>query len=123
MTKAIEILEEGVKPNAKANKKLNGFVQIKRAVSFLQTGTVLTLKQKAQHIVEKIENLLQEQSEEISSAILRGAVSRIQLQAGKDHFAKARNIINDLLDRLEEEAKAEAGQKAFCDKVMNTNIN
>jgi len=36
-----------------------------------------------------------------------------------DQFAKVKKLINDLISKLEKQAKDEADQKAFCDKEMN----
>jgi len=41
---------------------------------------------------------------------------------GGDHFVKVRQIIKDLIDKLESDATAEATQKAFCDKEMNAAV-
>jgi len=44
------------------------------------------------------------------------------LKLKADHFVKVRGLINDLIKRLEEEAKAEAEQKAFCDEELEKAI-
>lgn len=39
-------------------------------------------------------------------------------KVAEDHFVKVRALIKDLVKRLEDDAKAEASQKSFCDKNM-----
>merc|ERR1719486_1551165 len=49
----------------------------------------------------------------MSSAMKLGAA------AGKDPFAKVKNLITDMIATLESEAEADASQKAYCDKEMS----
>ena len=49
-------------------------------------------------------------------------LSALGLKLTADHFVKVRGLINDLIKRLEEEAKAEAKQKAFCDEELEKAI-
>lgn len=114
MTQAIAKLEEGVKPNEGANKKLVGLVQ---RVSFLQ---IRTLQQDSYHAVSRVQELLQEAASEQDSAFLRHAAARVQLS--KDHFVKVRMLIKDLIKKLKDDAAAEAEQKSFCDKAMKKAI-
>jgi len=111
MTDAIKALEEGVKPNEGANKKLVGFIQIR------QVGT---LQQESQHAIKRVEELLQEAAATQGSAVLRGAAARVELS--QDHFVKVRGLIKDLIQRLKDDAAAEAEQKGFCDKAMKEAI-
>merc|ERR1719240_1403381 len=46
------------------------------------------------------------------------AVVRYGATTGDDVFAKVKGLINDLIDRLVEEAQAEASEKAYCDSEM-----
>jgi hypothetical protein len=39
-------------------------------------------------------------------------------KASEDHFVKVRSIIKDIISKLADQAKAEKGQKSFCDKAM-----
>merc|ERR1719198_1727667 len=41
----------------------------------------------------------------------------------EDHFVKVRALIKDLIARLQEDAKAEATQKSFCDTEMKKEID
>jgi len=116
MTGAIQQLEEGVKPNAGANKKLVGLVQ--GAPSFIQIrNQAHTLQQDSNRAVKRVQELLQEAAGRLGSAVLQGAAARVQLSA--DHFVKVRGLIKDLIAKLEKDAAAEADQKSFCDKAMS----
>lgn len=45
-----------------------------------------------------------------------------QLVSGQDHFVRVRQLINDLIQRLKDQATAEAGQKSVCDTDMKQAI-
>merc|ERR1719453_325903 len=47
----------------------------------------------------------------------------VRVKVQEDHFVKVRQLIQDLIDKLEADAKAEAAQKSFCDKGMAKAIN
>jgi len=113
MTGAIEELAKGVQPNEGANKNLVGLVQ---APSFLQIRG-RTLQQNGNRAVEKVQELLQEAASSLDSSVLRSAAARVMVSA--DHFVKVRTLIKDLINKLADDAKAEAEQKSFCDKAMN----
>merc|ERR1719265_2108262 len=40
-------------------------------------------------------------------------------RAGDNPFAKVKGLIQDMIERLNEEAEADATEKAFCDKEMH----
>jgi len=111
MAQAMEALQEGVKPNEGANKKLVGLYQ---RPSFLQ---IRTLQQGADNAVRRVQSLLQEAAEQQNSRVLKNVAVRVGLSA--DHFVKVRGLIKDLIAKLKDDAKAEAEQKSFCDKEMN----
>jgi len=113
MTAAIAKLEEGVKPNEGANKKLVGLLQSRLAPSFIQ---VHTLQENSNRAVRRVQELLQEAGSSLDSSVLKSLAVRVQLSA--DHFVKVRGLIKDLIDKLKADAKSEAEQKSFCDKAM-----
>jgi hypothetical protein len=47
-----------------------------------------------------------------------GAAMRLSNGANEDPFAKVKGLISDMLEKLENEAAADATQKAYCDKEM-----
>merc|ERR1719389_1515669 len=62
---------------------------------------------------------LEKQAERLGSKVLSLAAVR----AGADPFAKVTKMIRELIDRLKEEAAAEAEHKAYCDKELHDNKN
>jgi len=50
------------------------------------------------------------------SAVLSAIAVRVRV--AEDHFVKVRGLIKDLIQKLKEDAKAEATQKNICDKDM-----
>lgn len=132
ISEALEALKTGVAPNWKANKKLVGFQQ-KSAVkghwvyvedaaapgaSFLQVrGASLRGAAKTSQVVaHKIQDLLEASAKSLRSPVL--AMAALKVNAAEDHFVKVRQIIKDLIAKLEEDAANEATQKSFCDKEM-----
>jgi len=47
-----------------------------------------------------------------------GAVIRYGASGGDDVFAKVKGLINDMISKLEAEAKSEATEKAYCDEEL-----
>merc|ERR1740117_2137956 len=46
------------------------------------------------------------------------AVMQYGSMGGADVFAKVKGLINDMIAKLEQEAEADAGEKAYCDEEM-----
>jgi len=67
-------------------------------------------------VVRKAHDLLQNSARLLGSPILSAAALKVSVS--KDHFVKVRQIIKDLVDRLEADATAEMTHKAWCDKGM-----
>merc|ERR1719478_2066924 len=68
------------------------------------------------HVVEA-RKFLEQQADRLGSKVLALAAAH----AGADPFAKVTNMIRELIDKLKEEAAAEAEHKAFCDKELHDN--
>jgi len=64
----------------------------------------------------RAEGLLTRQAKDLKSPILSVMSMKVKLAA--DHFVKVRGLIKDLIQKLEDDAEAEATQKGFCDKNM-----
>jgi len=135
---AVKLLESGVAPNWSANKKLvdlqtpqkstvavslskvspaiaatapSARVQAAPATSFLQLrGGRRDLKAR------RVLAMLSAAAGGLKSPILSALT--LKVQAAADHFEKVRSLIKDLISKLEEDAKSEAGQKGFCDSSM-----
>merc|ERR1719197_2002882 len=68
---------------------------------------------------EETQKFLQQQAERLGSKVLSAVAER----AAADPFAKVTNMIRELIDKLKEEAAAEAEHKAYCDKELHDNKN
>merc|ERR1719160_15627 len=65
--------------------------------------------------------LLSKVAKNLHSPVLSVTAMKVKLMA--DHFAKVRGIIKDLIQKLEDDAEAEATQKGFCDTNMAAAIS
>jgi hypothetical protein len=118
LSEAIEVLETGVSENYKANKRLTGLAHVKssvkKPVSLLQVNdeNSAAAARAVRTVVDKLEGA----AKTIGSPKLNALAMKAALQ--EDHFVKVRGLIQDLIDRLEAEALAEADQKSYCDKEI-----
>jgi len=112
LSDALSTLKEGAAGQYSANKKLN---LAQKSTSFLQlSGTSsqslqLAATTSASHMLSKV-------AKELHSPVLSVTAMKVRLMA--DHFVKVRAIIKDLVEKLENDAEAEATQKGFCDTNM-----
>merc|ERR1719478_1199516 len=121
MGEALGLLRGGVAGNYGANKKLN--LVAKKAVvvqdsddvedddddvSFLQRRDTRSSKRR------EALKFLSTQAKALKSPVLSTLVMKIK----EDHFKKVRDLIKDMVARLESEAEAEASQKGWCDEEM-----
>eukprot|EP00445_Apocalathium_hangoei_P020946 CAMPEP_0203893938 /NCGR_PEP_ID=MMETSP0359-20131031/36947_1 /ASSEMBLY_ACC=CAM_ASM_000338 /TAXON_ID=268821 /ORGANISM="Scrippsiella Hangoei, Strain SHTV-5" /LENGTH=691 /DNA_ID=CAMNT_0050816181 /DNA_START=5 /DNA_END=2080 /DNA_ORIENTATION=+ len=132
MNEAVTSLKEGAAPNYKANKKLVGLSQVSKQEEapkshwvyveetvVAQPASFLQLRRGARgakaSVLAKVRDLLSRSADALSSPVLSAAVMKVTL--AEDHFVKVRQIIKDLVARLQSEADSERTQKAFCDEA------
>lgn len=145
LANATETLETGVVPNWAANKKLaelqsskTGFAGAKEAVghwqwvqdapvkpvavspSFLQLRGSKRLRDSSVITQQALVSLMSAASK-YGSPVLAAAV--LKVKASEDHFVKVRQLIKDLVARLEQEARDEATTKSYCDTSMKTQVS
>jgi hypothetical protein len=112
LSEALDVLKKGASEQYGANKKLN---LVQKATSFLQLrGTSAEALKVAATM--RAEGLLAREAKALKSPILSVMSMKVKLAA--DHFVKVRGLIKDLIQKLEDDAEAEATQKGFCDKEM-----
>jgi hypothetical protein len=112
LSEALNVLKEGASEQYGANKKLN---LAQKATSFLQLRGTSTEALKVAATM-RAEGLLSREAKILKSPILSVMSMKVKLAA--DHFVKVRGLIKDLIQKLEDDAEAEATQKGFCDKEM-----
>jgi len=123
--KAVDALKTGVAPNWDANKKLVGLQTqaapkghwefVADSPSFLQIrGQSLRGATDAQGAaVVRAQQVLASAATNLKSQAL--SVAALKVLSMQDHFVRVRQIINDLMDKLEADATAEQSHKQFCD--------
>jgi len=117
LSDALTTLEEGASNQYSANKKLN---LAQKSTSFLQlSGTSKQSMQMA--ATTSASQLLAKVAKDLHSPVLSVTAMKVKLMA--DHFVKVRAIIKDLIQKLEDDAEAEATQKGFCDTNMAAAIS
>merc|ERR1719281_1907977 len=69
---------------------------------------------------EKIAELIRSRGSQLHSPLLSALAGRIAQQSmtGEDVFAKVKVLIQELIERLLQEASNEAGHKGWCDKSL-----
>jgi hypothetical protein len=85
------------------------------SVNFLQLNRPETAAKRKQVL-----NFLKKRARELKSTALTTMV--VKLRDAPSPFAKVKQMIEDLITRLEDEAAAEASQKEWCDKEMSETI-
>lgn len=113
ISEAMSALKTGVAPNWKANKKLVGLqkhsvVTHPQAPSFLQISN-----SRVSTPMMKVQEFLATSARGLHSPLL--SMAALKIRAAEDHFVKVRQIIKDLIQRLTDDASAEATTKQFCD--------
>merc|ERR1712032_551664 len=124
IAEATDILKSKVSDNYAANKKLAGLQKAAQhsPAAFLQevqehssAGGGASTTQAA--LVARALQLLDTRAAKLDSPSLAALAAKVAVHG--DQFAKVKKLINDLISKLEKQAKDEADQKAFCDKEMN----
>merc|ERR1719421_1656996 len=110
INKAIEIISSSAVSGA-ADKHLPSLIQYK-AASLAQFRS--SPSSPAQW---KVSIYLQDKARQLNSRILSALAERVE----KDPFKKVKKMIKDLIDKLMEEATAEAAHKGWCDTELATN--
>jgi len=126
LSEAVNILKQGVAPNWSANKKLAGVAVAqhvaKQGASHSQARPSFLQLQKAVDsgsaaaVVGRALKLLEEKATSLRSPSLSALT--VKASVSTDHFEKVRQLINDLISRLEADAVAEQTQKDYCDTQM-----
>jgi len=107
---------EELKALATAKKIIVEATSLAQTESFVQLVSS-TKGNKVVHILKKLANAqsstaLSQLASRVQSAIRLGSAG------GEDPFAKVKELVADMLTKLEKDAAEDATQKAFCDKEM-----
>jgi hypothetical protein len=111
LMKAIEIMSGAAVGGG--TKYLPSLVQ-QKATSFAQLRSLLT-----NPVQSRVAGFLKSRAKKMNSRIL----SLIAVRVAEDPFKKIKKMIQDMVDKLMEEANEEAEHKGFCDTEMGTNKN
>jgi len=90
-----------------------------------QTYSLLQLESRADLARSEVVTLVKKLAREQHSAALNQLASRITAvmrygaSSGDDPFAKIKGLIQDMIAKLESEAKSEATEKAYCDDELS----
>lgn len=114
--KAIEIMS-GDAVSGAADRHLPALVQV---TSFLQLrrsmGALEPVRQQKKALA-----YLTQQAEKFNSRVLSTLALRASMDQGADPFTKIKQMIEDMIGRLLEEANSEAEEKAWCDEELKAN--
>lgn len=87
-------------------------------VAFVQINKVEQRASDGEEAVQRAHSFLVDAAERTESSALSAIAVRVAVSnaPGPDHYVKVRDLIKDLLQKLEDDATAEADQKTTCDK-------
>jgi len=87
-------------------------------VAFVQINRVQQRVSDGEEAVQRAHSFLVDAAERTDSSALSAIAVRVAISnaPGADHYVKVRDLIKDLLQKLEDDARAEADQKTTCDK-------
>jgi len=127
LSQAVELLK-GMGNKYEANSKLVGLIAKNTQPSIAQHKPSMFLQiDRSDHQsvdAQKLQELtshLSKEARSLNSAPLAMLALRLRA-AGPDHFKKVRDLIKDLIGKLEDDAAAEATAKTACDKNMKTAV-
>merc|ERR1719217_674025 len=97
---------------------------VSQSYSFLEVTSGSALQTRADLANAEIVNLVKKLAKENHSTALAQLASRIAAAvrygaaAGEDPFAKVKELISDMITKLESEAKSESNEKDYCDDEL-----
>jgi len=116
----IEAIEKAIEIISSQASKETRFLQEKHLPSLMiQKGKSLAqLRSDTSNPAQmRVALYLQDQARALNSKVLSALAERVE----KDPFKKVKKMIKDLIDKLMEEAAAEAAHKGWCDTELATN--
>jgi len=121
LNKATTELQAGAVPNFASNKKLvdlqKGAKTASKPVSLVQIESIQHHTQSDKDaLLQRVRSVLASAADRTGSRTLSSISERDS--AAADNFVKVRALIKDLIQKLKDDAKAEATQKGVCDTGM-----
>mmetsp|Transcript_37986 Transcript_37986/g.73011 ORF Transcript_37986/g.73011 Transcript_37986/m.73011 type:complete len:702 (+) Transcript_37986:48-2153(+) len=122
----VKAREEELKVIAEAKKILEETTSggVDQTYSYLQVAAASKLQTRADLAHAEVVVLVKRLARQHHSAALAQLASRVAAvlkygaQNGEDPFAKVKGLIQDMIAKLQEEAAAEAQEKAYCDEQL-----
>merc|ERR1719247_987026 len=90
-----------------------------REYSFIQVSATTRVGARAAQAKDEVLNLIQGFAKDDKAMSLLAQRVESASMLGADPFAKIKGLIQEMIEKLEEEAAKEAAHKAFCDKEMS----
>jgi chromosome segregation ATPase len=90
-----------------------------REYSFIQVSAKTRVGARAKQAKDEVLNLIQGLAKDDKAMSLLAQRVESASMLGADPFAKIKGLIQEMIEKLEEEAAKEAAHKAFCDKEMS----
>jgi hypothetical protein len=110
---AIEILSSDAVSGNSAKYRL-----VQTGASFIQRKSVSALRGPRQ---QRLFDFLQDAATRLESRNLGVVAAQLASKSGGDPMAKVKQMISDMIERLEKEAAEEAEHHGWCDKQMHDN--